>query len=256
LPPSWVVSRMASGKSCLSLAFLVVTVAWFSVNLLGCGNEETPKPTDTTTGSSSTTTTTTSCLCIFDVDRTLTGKQGDVGAKCPHNVVQNGVTDSAYGGGTLTLSHFALNVNKSECAACYLGTISAGDASGPNSPERKVLHGHLAVKPGKLPSDQWSGPHPVTSPLVFSCPDRTKQTAVPGVLAWYKKQGIVVNDENVHFFDDRGDNVEAFQGTKYNAKQISCGSRDLGGVVGYCGAALGEVVLTKGVTKCDGVLVA
>merc|ERR1711933_261408 len=84
------------------------------------------------------------CLCIFDIDRTLTGRQGDTAA-CPANSVQTGVLDTAYGGGTLTLSQLAQAVSNTFCNACYLGTISAGTASGDHSVERGVLHDRLAT---------------------------------------------------------------------------------------------------------------
>ena len=58
-----------------------------------------------------------SCLCLFDVDRTLTGQQALLAPSChssdaisglsstgPLNQLQSGVHDSAYGGGNLTLS--------------------------------------------------------------------------------------------------------------------------------------------------------
>ena len=57
------------------------------------------------------------CICVFDVDRTLTGKQGLAeGSKCPDNKMVDGVWDSAYGGGTLTLSPAAQNLNRSRWA--------------------------------------------------------------------------------------------------------------------------------------------
>mmetsp|Transcript_89826 Transcript_89826/g.209230 ORF Transcript_89826/g.209230 Transcript_89826/m.209230 type:complete len:253 (-) Transcript_89826:51-809(-) len=190
------------------------------------------------------------CLCIFDIDRTLTGKQNAL-AECPANALQSGVSDSAYGGGTLTLSALAQSLDRTACAPCYIGTISAGDASGPGSQERSVLRSHLAASPGRLPTQEWSLPSPVTSPLVTSCPDTTKQTVVPGLLDWYKGVGVEIDPAAVHFFDDRADNVRAFQGTPYNARQISCATRDLGGVVGKCGATLAEIVLELGVHTCD-----
>lgn len=53
------------------------------------------------------------CLCVFDVDRTLTGKQGLAeGSQCPANRLVEGVWDSAYGGGTLTLSEGGQNLNR------------------------------------------------------------------------------------------------------------------------------------------------
>ena len=54
------------------------------------------------------------CLCVFDVDRTLTGKQGLAdGTQCAGNKIVDGVWDSAYGGGTLTLSQAAQGLNRS-----------------------------------------------------------------------------------------------------------------------------------------------
>eukprot|EP00418_Pyrodinium_bahamense_P089075 CAMPEP_0179040316 /NCGR_PEP_ID=MMETSP0796-20121207/15585_1 /TAXON_ID=73915 /ORGANISM="Pyrodinium bahamense, Strain pbaha01" /LENGTH=263 /DNA_ID=CAMNT_0020736659 /DNA_START=18 /DNA_END=809 /DNA_ORIENTATION=+ len=192
-----------------------------------------------------------SCLCIFDIDRTLTGKQGLI-QTCPQNQIQAGVSDAAYGGGTLTLSQLTQGMASSACGKCYLGTISAGTASGPGSKERTVLHNKLAITPGKLPTTDWSAPHPVTSPLVQSCPDTTKQNSVPGIIAWYAKAGVTIASSDVYFFDDRADNVQAFQGHPYNARQISCASRDLNGLIGMCGATLSEIVLERGIRTCSG----
>ena len=53
------------------------------------------------------------CICIFDVDRTLTGKQGLAeGSQCPANKIVDGVWDTAYGGGILTLSAAAQNLKR------------------------------------------------------------------------------------------------------------------------------------------------
>ena len=74
---------------------------WRGVKL--CQNEPiltTPPPTPS------------ACICIFDVDRTLTGKQGLAeGSQCPGNKIVDGVWDTAYGGGILTLSAAAQNQN-------------------------------------------------------------------------------------------------------------------------------------------------
>ena len=78
------------------------------------------------------------CLCIFDIDRTLTGKQGDV-KNCPDNRIENTIWDTAYGGGWLTLSDAAQKLSETFCNFCYLGLISAGDAGGRNSPQRPYL---------------------------------------------------------------------------------------------------------------------
>eukprot|EP00409_Alexandrium_fundyense_P007898 CAMPEP_0195049356 /NCGR_PEP_ID=MMETSP0347-20130606/56176_1 /TAXON_ID=2932 /ORGANISM="Alexandrium fundyense, Strain CCMP1719" /LENGTH=66 /DNA_ID=CAMNT_0040078077 /DNA_START=26 /DNA_END=223 /DNA_ORIENTATION=+ len=36
------------------------------------------------------------CLCIFDIDRTLTGKQGTAGDECPNDKAIDGIWDAAY----------------------------------------------------------------------------------------------------------------------------------------------------------------
>jgi len=163
------------------------------------------------------------------------------------------VTDSAYGGGTLILSGLAQAFANTGCAKCYVGTISAGDASGQTSLERKVLHRNLAVVPRKLPTDQWSGPAQVNSPLVVGCGDRTKRSVVSGILAWYRNAGVDIEVSDVHFFDDRADNVEAFRSSPYNARQVSCATRDaeVGGLLGLCGATVAEIVLEKGIKTCN-----
>ena len=78
------------------------------------------------------------CVCIFDIDRTLTGKQGDV-STCPDNKLESSIWDTAYGGGWLTLSEAAQKLPETFCNSCYLGVVSAGDAGGHHSPERPFL---------------------------------------------------------------------------------------------------------------------
>lgn len=194
------------------------------------------------------------CLCIFDIDRTLTGKQEDT-SQCPRNAVQSGVRDDAYGGGTLTLSELAQAVSQTFCSKCHLSTISAGSAGGEGSQERGVLHDRLAAADSThtLPEEWNSASCSVTSsPLVTSCTDGQKQTAVPGIIQWYKEHaGAKIADSDVHFFDDRGSNISPFRGLGYNARQISCNSRDSGGK-GLCGAELSEIVDTPGVALCGG----
>lgn len=196
------------------------------------------------------------CLCIFDIDRTLTGRQGDTSA-CPANSIQSNVKDWAYDGGELTLSELAQAVEGTFCSACHLGVISAGDASGDGSAERGILHDRLAVADASLPDD-WAAPGcDGTTPLVTKCGDGQKQNAVPGIIRWYEQNmGAQIVDSDVHFFDDRSDNIEPFRNLKYNARQISCATRDRGDSIGYCGAQLSEIVATPGVATCrDAVMV-
>jgi hypothetical protein len=194
------------------------------------------------------------CLCIFDIDRTLTGSQGSAGA-CIGDVEISGVYDTAYAGGTLVLGKVSQFLSQTFCSKCYIGTISAGGASGSGSQERSVLHDKLAV-PGHLPTTAWSTPgcSTVTSPLVTGCTDGNKQNAVPGIVSWYRNNlGVQVADGDVHFFDDRADNIQPFASTGYNARQISCGSRDskYGNAIGLCGAGVEEIVPDAGVKVCS-----
>jgi hypothetical protein len=77
------------------------------------------------------------CLCIFDVDRTITGKQDNT-RDCPDNQIvsacpphhdnircaENGIPDEAYGGGDLTLGHLAQHPSETFCSTCYVGVIT------------------------------------------------------------------------------------------------------------------------------------
>lgn len=199
------------------------------------------------------------CLCIFDVDRTLTGSQGDT-KDCPSNEVLD-ASDSAYDGGKLTLSEVGQSRNETFCAKCYLGVITAGDASGYNSQERQLIVEHLKAGGGTLLSDKWSGPSAhgggrrackhgdATTPLVTGCADMSKQNAVPDLVKWYEQnENVTIRRENVWLFDDRSDIILPFTGTGYNARQISCASRN--GDIGLCGAETSELVDVKGVVPC------
>eukprot|EP00965_Chrysotila_dentata_P192180 6175019-Pleurochrysis_carterae.AAC.1 len=191
-----------------------------------------------------------SCLCVFDVDRTLTGKQG-ARSECPRNIHFEGVRDSAYGGGWLALSELSQRMNETFCALCHLGIVSAGDVSGKGSAERTIIVQHL-TSPGLLgfggEIPQWSDSFEVGASLYYDQPDGTKQHAVSHILHWYALRHIQIPDANAFFFDDRTSNVAPFRDTPYNARQISCGSRDRS--IGYCGALPGEILSTTGTWLC------
>ena len=85
------------------------------------------------------------CLCIFDVDRTLTGKQGTAGNQCPNDKQIYGIWDTAYSGGWLTISEAGQNLKNTFCNKCYMGIVSAGMASGRNSQERTYLLQNVLV---------------------------------------------------------------------------------------------------------------
>lgn len=200
------------------------------------------------------------CLCIFDIDRTLTGKQGSAGPSCPRNRAVPGVWDSAYGGGTLTLSALASEgISSTFCRSCYLGVISAGFASGHNSAQRRHFEQHILRT---VPHDRlvqrnrnimtWSTAPWINSPFVLGQHDFTKQNAVTRILEIYKNNNIQINRNRVHFFGDRGGNIGFFRSANVNAREVSCKSRDfrINNAVGYCGALPEEIVRTPGVAVC------
>lgn len=204
------------------------------------------------------------CLCVFDIDRTLTGRQGQI-ATCTNDQEFKDIPDKAYAGGSLIVSEGLLKLNQTFCHACYLGIVSAGIASGVDSPERNMIHallqqgGQFDVNPNEAWNDYGCAPNvPITRPLVTECPDETKQLSIPGIVKFYAdKFGNTIADEKVYFFDDRHINIDpfdAYQSThKYNAKQISCATRDSSakGATGNCGATLAELKEPQtGVSKC------
>lgn len=237
--------------------FTVAAWGVLAVSLQGCGSS----------GGSTGGTGPAACLCVFDIDRTLTGKQGEAGA-CPGNQEISGVNDSAYGGGTLVLSKVGQSLEGTFCATkgCYVGVVSAGDGSGHNSTERAELVKRLGASGAKLASEEWCGPSSkvearatcqgfdVTSPLVVGCVDGTKQYAVKGIMAWIAKtENVTLKGEDVYHFDDRANNISPFSGFGFNAIEVSCASRDKGQInaVGQCGADPSEIVEGKGVKLCS-----
>jgi hypothetical protein len=199
---------------------------------------------------------------VFDIDRTLTGHQGDT-STCPNNTELPGVHDNGYGSGNLTLSALAaIGINTTFCGGCYLGICSAGDADGEGSDERDVLVNEVLRS---TPFDElrkivpsastWSHYQNVTSPLVLRSPNKQKQYSVEDIRNWYAKQDICIPSEKVYFFGDRTENMVPFVEMNFNAREISCGSRDPdlydgSGMVGYCGARIEEVVQENGIAQC------
>jgi len=191
------------------------------------------------------------CLCIFDVDRTLTGKQGEA-ERCPGNRKVGSVFDTAYGGGKMVVSQLGLGLQTTFCGKCYRGIVTAGIVGGPGSAERgtvlKLLGGEAATL-----SSVWSPRDAVASSLVVGAIDGRKQESAKGIVEWFRKQkGINIPNKKVHFFDDRDGNVPPFAGTGFNARQVSCKSRGVQaeGLIGRCGATPAEVVETAGVSAC------
>jgi len=204
------------------------------------------------------------CVCIFDIDRTLTGTQGTKG-HCPGNDESNPyVWDAAYGGGHLTWSELGANgLASTFCSRCYTGVVSAG--TGSNDEERSYIV-DVILKTSKqeelakkLPSAKaWSNGYipsrgRAKSPFVATQPDRKKQYAVQAIQQWYDTEArVCIPNFGIHFFGDRTENMDYFADYGYNAREVSCGSRDrhMAGMVGYCGAKLHEIVEAPGVCKC------
>ena len=78
--------------------------------------------------------------------------------------------------------------------------------------------------------------------------------AAEGIVSWYAQQGVTIPPNKVHFFGDRTENIGPFAEKGYNAREISCDSRDYtlysSGMVGLCGARKSEIVDTPGVAQC------
>ncbi|CAE8592812.1 unnamed protein product [Polarella glacialis] len=161
------------------------------------------------------------CLCIFDVDRTLTGKQEDT-TRCPQNKVTHSI-DPAYHGGHrhLTLSQLGQNLESTFCKACILAIISA------ESTHRLVVEALLHG-----------------GPTVHGCDGLCKVKKATKLAS-----ELGVAHRRVFFFDDKASNVMHFKGSGMNAHQVSCGSRGDGGH-GHCGGKTSEVTQASGVGTC------
>eukprot|EP00931_Biecheleriopsis_adriatica_P101135 TRINITY_DN76345_c0_g1_i1.p1 TRINITY_DN76345_c0_g1~~TRINITY_DN76345_c0_g1_i1.p1 ORF type:complete len:235 (-),score=28.64 TRINITY_DN76345_c0_g1_i1:114-818(-) len=157
----------------------------------------------------------TSCLCIFDIDRTLTGKQGAT-SQCPGNIVLQGVTDTAYGGGWLTLSHLGQHLHSTFCGSCHIGAITAHPNNRPRLPVHRV---------------------------VIGCDGGCKVHEASRMA-----QSLGVPKHRVYMFDDKASNLHPFHGSGMNARQVSCGTRE--GSHGLCGGKAWEVEMVSGVETC------
>lgn len=207
-----------------------------------------------------------SCLCVFDIDRTLTGRQSDTG-NCPNNRVLEGVYDAGYGGGQATLSALpAAGIRTTFCDKCYLGITSAGGGSGEHSDWNRylldeVMRGDVqdAFTSQHPESKRWSWGMGVRSPYVLGQADRYKQNAVEKIVQWYGEapRNVCIEPQNVYFFGDRTENIEPFRQKGLNSHEVSCASRDHylyhgSGMVGYCGATPQEIQRVQGNTLCSG----
>jgi len=200
------------------------------------------------------------CLCVFDIDRTLTGKQADT-RHCPRNRVLS-MYDDGYGGGRATLSALAAEgISSTFCNKCHLGITSAGHGSGDHSEWNRYLLDHVMrseVQDGFAAahpeSKRWSRGTSVSSPYMLGQKNKVKQNAVELIRQWYgeKPREVCIRPESVYFFGDRTENIRPFQQRRFNSREISCSSRDHshGDTIGYCGATPQEVRKEAGNILC------
>jgi len=203
------------------------------------------------------------CLCVFDIDRTLTCKQGWTD-QCDGTEEQGGVEDTAFSGGTLVLSQLGAKMQDTFCGTCVHGIVSAGDAGGQDSGERgrllEAIGGTEKTGVDWWQDINWDANTKAESSLLVHAVDGQKQDSVRSMVEWWREhQKLDIKDENVWFFDDLLKNVEGFRDSGFNARQISCTSRGpveqwvaWEGKIGGCGTLLEEVVKEKGVHVCEG----
>jgi hypothetical protein len=204
------------------------------------------------------------CLCVFDIDRTLTAKQGWAEKCKDHHVTELlGINDEAYARGTMIASELAHSLGASFCGKCYHGVVTAGTASGPGSPEREHILEYIGGT-GRTRSQIWQDiafqpQTDIHSSLVTRAKDGNKQDSVRKMVQWWKNvQKIDIDDSDVYFFDDMAENVKPFKGTGFNAFQVSCAVRgpaeaipgSYDGKIGGCGGAFTELTEKKGVHLC------
>lgn len=205
------------------------------------------------------------CLCVFDIDRTLTGKQGAI-EHCPRNrIVDPPLFDEGYGGGQATLSALSADgIATTFCNQCYLGIVSAGRGSGEDSEWNAYIldnimrgkrHDSLIINHPEY--KRWSDGDKVHSPYVLGQANKKKQTAVELIRQWYSmpERDICIRPSNVFFFGDRTENIQPFKDMGLNSREISCASRDPdlyqgSGMVGFCGATPEEVRREPGNILC------
>lgn len=202
------------------------------------------------------------CLCVFDIDRTLTGKQSTTN-RCPRNRVLD-LHDAAYGGGRATLSALAAEgISRTFCDQCLLGIVSAGHGSGQGSPWNDYILESIMRSQRQdeftsaYPScKHWSFGSEVTSPYVLGQRNRHKQDAVELMLQWYavSPHNVSIRPSDVYFFGDHTENIRPFGSRGFNSHEISCARRDHGmlhrGEIGLCGATPEEIVREPGNHLC------
>jgi len=190
------------------------------------------------------------CLCVFDIDRTLTAKQS--ASECTESTLIDGIYDTAYGGGPLRFSHLMMNIQETFCLEeCHLGIVSAGTASGDDQ-KRRMLEQFGAPYTESPYAEGWHYGCDGSAPWILSC-GGSKTRGVRSIMSWYQSQGVEIQDEDVYYFDDKAGEVSDFKTENFNAKQISCPpNNDPSMQGGKCGAVLSDATEKwSGVRFCD-----
>jgi hypothetical protein len=211
-------------------------------------------------------------LCIFDMDRTLTGQQGSGGQgsgnnACPHDRSFHNIKDTAYKtSGALTASELALHLAQTWCGKhALLGIISAGhhvmDAqnaigwyiSGNNSNSKMPWAQHLFWADAKAKK---------AAPMIFNSEATGKYKHVHLIIDYYETKGVTIKPENMYYFDDISVNVKSWKGRGFGgAFQLSCATRATDPSsgkkyeIGRCGGTSDEVkkyANKKGCHLCHG----
>ncbi|CAJ1333685.1 unnamed protein product [Effrenium voratum] len=200
------------------------------------------------------------CLCVFDIDRTLTARQ-NASTSCP-GTRELDIWDYSYGGGKVLLSALSVaGINSTFCDNCYLGICSAGNGSGVTSAWNQFLLDQVmrskaqdALSEQFAFVKQWTLGSRVNSPYVLMQPEGTKHRAAEKIRRWYEDQfGFQLERSKVYTFDDKVENIQSFAYSGLSSKQVSCASRHEEFVqdLGLCGARPEEILPQAGDMKAE-----
>jgi hypothetical protein len=206
------------------------------------------------------------CLCTFDIDRTLTAQQSNANPYKPaanchwqapgHEIT--GTVDDAYGRkGPMVLSDLGLHLQDSACKDCYKGIVSKGQGGDTK------MHEYLISLLNMPQSDDWDGTatdckwngdkktcDSNISPFIIKCNEGHTTFIAPKpkcqekVWGFFKKvKNIDIPVQNIYHFDDILENVQAFAGSKRQARQVGCPvdqPADHGTNISKCGGKVAE----------------
>eukprot|EP00308_Calcidiscus_leptoporus_P022821 CAMPEP_0119368518 /NCGR_PEP_ID=MMETSP1334-20130426/15165_1 /TAXON_ID=127549 /ORGANISM="Calcidiscus leptoporus, Strain RCC1130" /LENGTH=170 /DNA_ID=CAMNT_0007385173 /DNA_START=373 /DNA_END=881 /DNA_ORIENTATION=- len=160
------------------------------------------------------------------------------GPMCGGNTHYPNVVDPAYDGGLLSLSEAAAHLESTPCSGCLVGAIASGALGGRGSTLRRVLYQTLTKPPllgigsgvsdhSKGKSKLWSSATMVRSPLVVNRDSETLQETVRKIVRWYERATAQpIANRAVYYFDDSRARVRSLTNTGFNARQVSCATRD------------------------------